>query len=225
MMRCAPSRPARPALLRLTAVLTAAVLCADLARPAAAQTVGDPDLFGKSLKYAQQVVAQYGEYDNPTELARVNRIGYELAQQSEYRKFPFTFSLIDMPVPNAFTLPGGQIFITRGMLDLGLTDDMVASVLGHEIGHVTLEHFKRMQRKATLLNVLGNVLVAGVVIAADKSKRPAVEAPYDPRVGYESPSGNLIQGAAAASLVVSELLLRGYSRDHEDEADEEGQRL
>lgn len=211
---------------RAAACLLLAALGLGLATPpAVAQTVGDPELYGKSLKYAQHVVAQYGAYDNPPELDRVNRIGYELAQQSEYRKVPFTFALIDMPVPNAFTLPGGQIFITRGMLDLGLDDDMLASVVGHEIAHVTLEHFRRMQRKATLMTVLSNVLVAGVVIAADKGRRPAVEAPYDPRVGYEAQGGNLIQGAAAASLIVSELLLRGYSRDHEDEADEEGQRL
>jgi len=211
---------------RATACLLVAALIF-AGRPLAAQSVTDPDLFGKSLKVAQQVMAQYGSYDNPAELERVNRIGYELAQQSEYRKVPMTFALIDMPVPNAFTLPGGQIFVTRGMLDLNLTDDMLASVLGHEIGHVTLEHFKRMQRKATLMNVLSNVLIAGVVIAANNTnnRRPAVEAPYDPRVGYESPGGNLVQGAAAASLIVSELLMRGYSRDHEDEADEEGQRL
>ena len=210
---------------RATACLLVAALVFT-GRPVAAQSVADSEIFGKSLKFAQQVVAQYGAYDNPAELARVNRIGYELAQQSEYRKVPFTFSLVDMPVPNAFALPGGQIFVTRGMLDLGLSDDMLADLLGHEIGHVALEHFRRMQRKATLMSVLSNVLLAGVVIAAESgNRRPAVEAPYDPRVGYESPGGDLIQGAAAASLIVSELLLRGYSRDHEDEADEEGQRL
>ena len=114
---------------------------------------------------------QYGGYDNPTELARVNRIGYELAQQSDFQKFPFTFGLVDMPVPNAFALPGGQIFVTRGMLDLGLDDDMLAALLGHEIGHVTLEHYKRMQRKATLLNVLGNLLVVGVMLG--RPRQPA----------------------------------------------------
>jgi predicted negative regulator of RcsB-dependent stress response len=130
-----------------------------------------------------------------------------------------------MPVPNAFALPGGQIFITTGMLDLGLDDDMLANVLGHEIGHVVLEHFARMQRKATLMNVLGTLLVAGVVIGEKNGNRQqGAQAPYDPRVGYD-PGGDLVQGAAAASLVISELLLRSYSREHEDEADKEGQRL
>ena len=190
-------------------------------RPASAQSIADPDLFAKSVEAAAQATTVYGEYDNPAETVRINRIGYELAQQSEFQKFPFTFGLVDMPVPNAFALPGGQIFITRGMLDLGLDDDMLATVLGHEIGHVTLEHFKRMQRKSTLLNVLGNLLVVGVMLG-DRGNRPEEGVPYDPRVGY-GPSR--VQGAAAASLILGELLLRSYSRDYEDESDAEGQRL
>jgi predicted Zn-dependent protease len=213
---------------RFTArLLIALLLLACLPRPAAAQTIADPDLFEKSLEVAEEAQEQYGRYDNPEELARINRIGYELVQHSDFQKFPFTFSLVDLPVPNAFALPGGQIFITRGMLDIGLSDDMVANLLGHEIGHVTLEHYRRMQRKATLLSVLGNVLLAGILIGGANSgggRGSGPEAPYDPRVGYDY-GGDLVQGAAAASLILSELLLRSYSRDHEDESDEEGQRL
>lgn len=195
-------------------------------RPAAAQAISNPELFEKSLRVAAEAAVQYGVYDNQAELARVNRLGYELAQQSDFKRFPFTFAVVDMPVPNAFALPAGQIFVTRGMLDLGLDDDMLACVIGHEIAHVTQEHYLRMQRKATLMTVLGNLLLAGVIIGESNSsrRRPEVEAPYDPRVGRD-PGGDLIQGAAAASLIISELLLRSYSRDHEDEADKEGQRL
>jgi predicted Zn-dependent protease len=195
--------------------------------PAFAQNISDPDLFGKSVKIAQEAMTEYGRYDNEADLSRINRIGYELAQHAEYQKVPFTFSLVDMPVPNAFTLPGGQIFVTRGLLDLGLTDDMLANVLGHEIGHVALEHFQRMQRKATIMSVLSNVLLAGVIIGAERGSSKTVNNnPYDPRVGYQDNGrGNLIQGAAAASVIVNELLLRSYSREHEDEADQEGQRL
>ncbi|HEX3131910.1 MAG TPA: M48 family metalloprotease, partial [Thermoanaerobaculia bacterium] len=196
-----------------------------LPRPAAAQAVTNGELFAKSVEAAQQALEQYGEYDNPAEEARVNRIGYELAQQSGYTKVPFSFTMVDMPVPNAFALPGGQIFITRGMLDLGMDDDMLAAVLGHEIGHITLDHFRRMQRKQTLLNVLGNLMVVGMVVSeSHRDRNTGYEAPYDPRVGYD-PGGDRIQGAAAASVVIGELLLRSYSREHEDEADQEGQRL
>lgn len=211
--------------------LVAATLAALIALPAlphraSAQAVSNPELFLKSLQVARQVEEHYGVYDNPAEEARVNRIGYELAQQSGFTRFPFTFTLVDMPVPNAFALPGGHIFITRGMLDLGLDDDMLAAVIGHEIAHVTLEHFKRMQRKATLMSVLGNLLVAGVLINETNrdNRNNGQQAPYDPRVGYD-PGGDRIQGAAAASAILGELLLRSYSRDHEDESDQEGQRL
>ncbi|HEY9420998.1 MAG TPA: M48 family metalloprotease [Thermoanaerobaculia bacterium] len=212
---------------RLLSLVLIALLAAPLTRPASAQGISNPDLFGKSLKAATEAAAQYGMPDRPADLARVNRIGYELAQQSGFTKFPFTFSIAEMAAPNAFALPGGQIFVTTGMLDLGLDDDMVAALLGHEIGHVTLDHFARLQRKATLMSVLGNLLVAGVLIgeANSNDRRSGPQAPYDPRQRYGDSGGDLVQGAAAASLVLSELLLRSYSREHEDESDKEGQRL
>jgi predicted Zn-dependent protease len=205
----------------LVALLAFLTVLSAVSRPARAQTIADPELFSKSLEVAAEATTVYGVYENAAELERINRIGYELAQQTEFQKFPFAFGLVDMPVPNAFALPGGQIFVTRGMLDLGLDDDMLAAVLGHEIGHVTLEHYKRMQRKSTLLSVLGNLLVVGVMLG-DQGSRAPDGVPYDPRVG-SGPSR--VQGAAAASLILGELLLRSYSRDHEDESDAEGQRL
>lgn len=187
--------------------------------------IADPKMFDESLKAAAEAVEQYGSPDDPARLARVNRIAYELAQQSDFQKYPFVFNIVTMTEPNAFALPAGQIFITTGMLDLGLDDDMLANVLGHEIGHVVHEHSIHMQRKATLMNILGNLLVAGVAIGASRGNTHNPNTPYDPRVGYDDPNGNVVQGAAAASLVLSELLLRSYSRDDEDEADKEGQHL
>ncbi len=212
---------------RILSLVLIALLAAPLTQPASAQGISNPDLFAKSLKAATEAAAQYGTPDRPEDLARVNRIGYELAQQAGYTKFPFTFGVVEMAAPNAFALPGGQIFVTTGMLDLGLDDDMMAALLGHEIGHVTLDHHSRLQRKATLMTVLGNLLVAGVLIgeANSNDRRNGPQAPYDPRVRYGDSGGDLVQGAAAASLVISELLLRSYSRDHEDESDKEGQRL
>ncbi len=191
--------------------------------PGAAQRISNPELFLKSQKAAQQAVEYYGTYDNPEEIRRIADIGYRLAQSAVFRDFPITFYLVDMPVPNAFALPGGQIFLTKGMLDMGLSDDMLAGLLGHEIGHVVLDHGMRMQRKATLLNVLSGALLAGVLISATQSDRQpgGVPDPY----GRGDSKGDLIQGTAAAGAVVSELLLRSYSREFEDEADDEGQRL
>jgi predicted Zn-dependent protease len=186
------------------------------------QEIGNPELFTKSLEAARQALEYYGSYDNPKELRRVADLGYRIAQETEFTSFPFSFFLVDIPVPNAFALPGGQIFLTRGMLDLEPTDEMLAGLLGHEIGHVVKEHGTRMQRRATLLNVLSQALLAGVIIAANDS-----DDDYVPPGGYypKPSSGDRVMGAAAAGVVVSELLLRSYSREFEDEADDEGQRF
>jgi len=209
---------------RLGAVLVAVHLFAAILVPAAsAQEISDPDLYGKTLQVASEALDHYGEVDDPRQLERVADVAYRLAAHSRFHDFPFSFYLIDMPEPNAFALPGGQIFVTRGMLALGLTDDMLANLLGHEIAHVTHRHGTRMQRRATWLSVLSQALVLGVLLGADDGP----ENPRDPYGVGASPSrkGSLVQGAAAAGLVLSELLLRDYSRDFEDEADVEGQRL
>lgn len=195
------------------------------AQPLAAQRISNPKLYGKSLSAAREALEYYGEYDDPDARRRVNDIGYRLAVMSNFDAYPLTFYLVDMPEPNAFALPGGQIFVTRGMLGLGLTDDMLACLLGHELAHVTFEHGTRMQRKATLLNVLSTAVLLGVLVGVkdDPNTNPYPSSPYG---GYsDNRKGSLVQGTAAAGMALSELLLRNYSREFEDEADVEGQRL
>lgn len=209
----------------MVAGATALVL---LAAAAPAQTSAKPDvaLFEKSLQAAAEALKVYGAWDNAEALRRVADLGYRVAAESGYTEFPISFYLIDMPEPNAFALPAGQVFVTRGMLALGLTDDELAALLGHEIAHVVKRHGVKMERRATLLNVLTQALVVGVMVNAGRSggQRPGeVPDPY----GIErsdSGQGDLVYGSYAASLILSELLLRSYSRDFEDEADEEGQR-
>jgi len=212
------------------AVLLAALLLTSLAAPPAqAQTIGNDELFQKSTEVAQKALEVWGVYDDPEALQRVADIGYRVARHSGFDGMPITFHLIDMAAPNALALPGGQIFVTRGMLDLGLDDDMLASLLGHEIAHVALHHQEKMQKKATLVNVLSQALLMGVVIAANNN-RPKYDGYPTGRIYANDPNqseptqGEVVYGAAAASLVLGQLLLRGYSREHEDEADQEGQR-
>ena len=202
-------------------IWTAGALLVSLLPVAGAQEISKPELFGKTLEAARGALEHYGSGDDPEALRRIADIGYELAVQSDFRDFPFSFYLIDMPVPNAFALPGGQIFVTRGMLDLGLSDDMLACLLGHEIAHVTRRHGTRMQKRATLLNILSQALLVGVMVGVDDEP----ENPYDPYGRPGSRKGSLVQGAAATGMVFSELLLRNYSREFEDDADVIGQRL
>lgn len=205
-----------------------------LSTAAAGETVPAPhplptpgeELFRKSLEAAAQAVQVYGAWDNPEALARVARIGYRVAKEANYTEFPLSFYLADMAEPNAFALPGGQIFITRGMIDLGLNDDALAALLGHEITHVVKKHGTRLERKAMLLNILSQAVLVGVAVAADRNRAapPNVPDPYGYYNTRDRPEGNLVYGSYAASIILSELLLRSYSRDYEDEADMEGQR-
>ncbi len=211
----------------LCAALAAMAILASTGAPVAAQAISNPNLYEKTLEASRQALGYYGTYDNWEELLRVNRIGYEVAQQSRFVDFPFSFYMVDMAIPNAFALPGGQIFITRGMLDLGLSDDMLAGLLGHEIAHVVYAHGLKMQKRATLLNVLSQAVLVGVMITADNRDRrppPPGTLPGDPRYGAGD-GGDRVMGTAAAGMVVTELLLRSYSRDFEDQADDEGQRM
>lgn len=205
--------------LRLTAL--AGCLLVLLASAASAQQIGNTKLFDKSLQAANEAFEHFGSSSEPEELERVADIGYLVAAHAEVRDLAFSFYVIDMPEPNAFALPGGHIFVTRGMLGLGLDDDMLACLLGHEIAHVTKRHGTRMQRRATLLNVLSQAALIGVLVGAsnDSDQRDPYSYTVDDR------KGSLVQGTAAAGMVLSELLLRNHSRDFEDEADDEGQRL
>ncbi|HEX4953664.1 MAG TPA: M48 family metalloprotease [Thermoanaerobaculia bacterium] len=196
------------------------------AATSSAQTVQDPDLFGKSLEVARQALEHFGVGQDEAEVERVAEIGYRVAQESNFDRVPFTFHVVEMSAPNAFALPGGQIFVTTGMLRMGVTDDMLAGLLGHEIGHVVEQHGMKMERRATLLQVLSQALVIGALVGAGNSGRSneGIQAPYDPRTGYDDPRAEMVQGVAASTLALSELLLRSYSRDFEREADDEGQR-
>lgn len=213
----------------LVPVLILALLGALWPAPAHAQKIANEELFAKSAEVSQRATEVWGVYENPEELRRVADLGYRVARHANFDEMPFTFHLIDMPAPNALALPGGQIFITRGMLDLGLDDDMLAALLGHEIAHVALHHHQRMQKKSTLIGVLSQALLMGAVIAASNNRDRSYDGyprgriyPHDPNSAPRD--GQVIQGAAAASLLLGEILLRGYSREHEDEADLEGQR-
>lgn len=89
---------------------------------------------------AQEVAQQLGLVENDALQQYVQRVGAQLAAESERPNLPWTFRVVDDPTPNAFALPGGFIFMTRGMMDLMDSEAELAAVLGHEIGHVTARH-------------------------------------------------------------------------------------
>ena len=89
---------------------------------------------------AKEVEQTIGLLDNPQLQAYVRRVGMTMAQTSERPNLPWSFAVVDDPTPNAFALPGGFIYLTRGMTTLMRSEAEMASVLGHEIGHVTARH-------------------------------------------------------------------------------------
>ncbi len=112
-------------------------------------------------QYDQQVVAQMGLYDDPAWQSYIQQLGSRLAARSERPNLPWTFRVVDDPVVNAFALPGGFIYITRGILAHFKSEAQLAAVIGHEIGHVTARHSASQASRAQLAQ-LG--LVVGAVL-------------------------------------------------------------
>jgi len=86
------------------------------------------------------VVAEYGLYDDPLLQAYVNEVGQKVALSSHQPSLAWHFAVLDDPTVNAFAMPGGYIYVTRGILAHLNSEAQLAGVLGHEIGHVTHRH-------------------------------------------------------------------------------------
>jgi predicted Zn-dependent protease len=142
-----------------------------------------------------QIVATYGLYDDPELAAYVDDVGQKLAAVSHRADLEYTFRVLDSPVINAFALPGGYIYVTRGILAHMNNEAELAMVLGHEIGHVTARHSAEQYSRATL---------AGLGLGIGSLVVPEV-AQY----------GHLAQTALG-------LLFLKYGRDDEHESDELG---
>jgi len=110
---------------------------------------------------AAQAEQSLGLVADPALQQYVQRVGAALAARSQRPELPWTFRVVDDPVPNAFALPGGFIFLTRGMMNLMENEAELASVLGHEIGHVTARHSVQQMSRAQLAQLglgLGAIL-------------------------------------------------------------------
>jgi len=112
-----------------------------------------------------EVRREMGVYADQTLQQYVSDIGLRLARASERPNLPWHFTVVDVPAINAFALPGGYIYITRGILPYLDDEAQLACVLGHEIGHVTARHAAQQYSKATgaeLGVLLGSIFVPEV---------------------------------------------------------------
>jgi predicted Zn-dependent protease len=110
---------------------------------------------------AQQVEASIGLVEDAALQSYVQQLGATLARDSERPSLPWSFKVVDDPTPNAFALPGGYIFVTRGLLTLMRSEAELAGVLGHEIGHVTARHSVTMISRAQIAQLglgIGSIL-------------------------------------------------------------------
>jgi predicted Zn-dependent protease len=110
---------------------------------------------------AKQVVAAIQPVADDALQRYVSGLGMQLAKASERPNLPWSFTVIDDPQVNAFALPGGPIFITRGILSHMNSEAQLVSVLGHEIGHITAKHSVQQMSQAQLAQI---GLVAAVIV-------------------------------------------------------------
>lgn len=106
-----------------------------------------------------KIRAQYGVYDDAKLQAYVQRVGEGIAAKSHRPTLIYRFTVLDSPDVNAFALPGGYIYITRGIMAYLNSEAELAAVLGHEVGHVTARHSVRQYSAATAGQLLTSVFL------------------------------------------------------------------
>lgn len=155
---------------------------------------------------SKEIAALFGLYRDPQLERYVTEVGNRVLATShlrrpgtaeEFRNTPVTFTILDSPIINAMALPGGYIYVTRGMLAYLNNEDQLASVLAHEIGHVAARH---AARQAWQQQIGQNLLLGGALLGQGLLGLPA---------------GDLMNLGGMAA----ELLFLRYSRDDELEAD------
>lgn len=141
------------------------------------------------------IVASMGLYEDKKLQSFITEKGMAMAKISHRPDLPYQFNIIDSPVVNAFAVPGGYVYFTRGIMAHFNNEAEFAGVLGHEIGHVTARHSARQQTS----QILGTVgLIAGMAIS-----------PKFAQFGEQAMQG-------------LQMLMLSYSRAHESESDKIG---
>ncbi|MEZ5813261.1 MAG: M48 family metalloprotease [Alphaproteobacteria bacterium] len=144
----------------------------------------------------EKIVKQFGLYQNPAVNAYVNEVGKRVTANTERPDVKYTFYILDSPIVNAFALPGGYIYVSRGLLALANSEAELAAVLSHEAGHITGRHSAERYSRGVVTS-----LGAGILSAVLDSS-----------------------GATQALGVGANLYLSSYSRGQESEADSLGLR-
>lgn len=150
-----------------------------------------------------------GEMKDAALQAYVDGIGKKMAAQTEayFPGLDWEFTLLDSDVVNAFALPGGKVFFSRGLAERLTSEAQMAGVLGHEIGHVTAQHGAQRISQAGLINAVVAGAAVGVAVAGD-----------------ETAAGRYGQVLIPAMAIGGQVVLLKYGRDQELQADALGMR-
>ena len=150
---------------------------------------------GLGAQYDPEVMATFGEYKNDALLNFVTAQGNAMGKISHRPNLQYHFKILDSPAINAFAVPGGYIYFTRGILAQLNNEAELIGILGHEMGHITARHSASQQTKQQL----GQLILVGGMIASEEFRQFANTA---------------MQGM--------QLLFLKFSRDNEREADRLG---
>ncbi|MDQ7843984.1 MAG: M48 family metalloprotease [Armatimonadota bacterium] len=176
----------------LVGALLALAVVGALAAPAAAAFLSTGQEIRIGREAAAQLEAEVGVVRDPVRTAQIAAIGARLAAASGRPELPWTFKILNTNQINAISLPGGFIYVTRGMLGFVRSEDELAFVLGHEVGHVDRRHHVAIIERDFFFGLVLSLLFGG-----------------DPTSGQ-------------IAALLHTLLRRGFSREAEFEADETG---
>ena len=149
---------------------------------------------------AKRVQAAIGFVTEPRLVGYVGEVGGRIGAQSPLTDVGYTFHVVDLPEPNAFALPGGYVYVTRGLLVLTNSEDELAGIVAHEVAHVAARHAVQRVSRAAPIGILSGI---GAAVT-----------------GIVSPTlGDVVGGMGA---LATQSLLVPYGREQEREADRVG---
>jgi Zn-dependent protease with chaperone function len=125
---------------------------------AEAALISTKDEIDIGRRYGYQLEKQYGLVNDPALQERVARIGARLAAGSDRKDIDYTFKVLNVKEINALALPGGFVYLFKGLVDYMPTDEELAGIIGHEIGHINKRHTVRQMEKSLGVSILFGVL-------------------------------------------------------------------
>ncbi len=176
--------------------------------------------YGASMLH--QMRAMHMVMDDPLVHAYLNHVGYRLVAHSDDPSQKFTFFVVDTEAINAFAAPGGYIGVNAGLIDLTQSEDELAAVMAHEIGHITQHHLERAfeaSKKDAPLMAL--VLLGAIAAGAAQSSHQGYPVGYG---GYNDGSSDAPMGVLAAGMGLLQQRRINFTRKDEVEADRTGMR-